>query len=529
MASATGGVVLADLDSDFLKPSQACIKPIRPEKSGGVDNTTPGKNTAGHAYVNIDERKSVASRAPVAGITLHDCLSCSGCVTSSESVLISSHNTSILKSSLKSSKDTVFVLTVSPHARASLADHFGLDLTNMQQLLHAYFRAIGFEYILDTSFATSIVREEIASEFMQLVSQRKDFQDKLIKPNSLDLPRKDDPKPQVRGCRVASKLPLLTSSCPGWVCYAEKKHPFCTPHISTCKSPQQVMGKLIKLLYKDKFVKEKHKQIYHVTIMPCYDKKLEASRDHLQVSTGNKRENEPDVDLVITPIELISMLENDSVDITQFQPTPFLSMDPVEIQFLSLKVINGEHKISVSPNDRVISGSSGGYLDYVFHYCVKRLVGSSKSCSQSLHYKEVKHRHFKIAELIHGENVLLRFALAYGFRNIKTVVQQIERQQCTFDFVEIMACPDGCLNGGAQVRSQKRSENKIRFQNVKQLYRSHLPIHGCAEESKRHRLDLLYNQLIQSTPYSSLARTLFHEQREVLQYEINIDAPAMSW
>ena len=92
-----------------------------------------------------------------------------------------------------------------------------------------------------------------------------------------------------------------------------------------------------------------------------------------------------------------------------------------------------------------------------------------------------------------------------------------------------MACPDGCLHGGAQVRSQKRSANKIRFRNVQELYQSHLSIYGCIEESKRRKLDVFYNQLIQSSPYSSTARTLFHEQREVINREVNTDAPTLSW
>ncbi|NWR46509.1 NARFL factor, partial [Regulus satrapa] len=220
-------------------------------------------------------------------------------------------------------------------------------------------------------------------------------------------------------------LPMLASACPGWICYAEKTHgSFIIPHISTTKSPQQVMGSLVK----GYFAEQQHlppDRIYHVTIMPCYDKKLEASRPDF----FNQEYQTRDVDCVITTGEVLKLLEEEGVSLSDVDPAP---------------------------------------LDtHIFRHAAQQLFGIHVA---SIHYKPLKNKDFQEVTLERDGEVLLQFALAYGFRNIQNVVQKLKRGKCPYQYVEVMACPSGCLNGGGQIKLE--GESKEELQQVERLYES---------------------------------------------------------
>lgn len=212
-------------------------------------------------------------------ITLADCLACSGCITSAEGVLITQqsqeevlkvlneNNAHKANSQLDDVK--VIVCTISPQSVVSLAIKYALPVEATAKLLSGYLKELGVDLVLNTKVADDLALLESRKEFVQRFAAK----------------AKDD---QV--------LPMLASSCPGWVCYAEKTHgSFILPYISTTRSPQQIMGMLVKNTLAQTLGVESRK-IYHLTVMPCYDKKLEASReDFFSEVTESK-----DVDCVIT-------------------------------------------------------------------------------------------------------------------------------------------------------------------------------------------------------------------------------------
>lgn len=210
---------------------------------------------------------------------MQDCLACSGCITSAEGVLITQQSQDevmkVLKENqeLKASENTisqakVIVFTVSQQPIVSLAQRYGLSVEKAAEHFSGYLRYLGADYVLTTKVADDLALLECRNEFIER------FRD-----NAPDKP-----------------FPMLSSSCPGWVCYAEKTHGnFILPYIATTRSPQQIMGVLAKQLLGQKLNTPPEK-IYHITIMPCYDKKLEASRSDF----FNEVLNCKDVDCVIT-------------------------------------------------------------------------------------------------------------------------------------------------------------------------------------------------------------------------------------
>lgn len=212
-------------------------------------------------------------------ITLQDCLACSGCITSAEGVLITQQSQEEVFKVLQENKELKaqeatadkarkIVFTISQQPIVSLAQRYGLSVEEAAKHLSGYLRQLGADYVLTTKVADDLALLECRNEFIER------FRDN------------DPTKP----------FPMLSSSCPGWVCYAEKTHGnFILPYIATTRSPQQIMGVLVKQMLAQKLNVSSEK-IYHVTVMPCYDKKLEASREDF----FNEALNCKDVDCVIT-------------------------------------------------------------------------------------------------------------------------------------------------------------------------------------------------------------------------------------
>ncbi|KAG8557359.1 hypothetical protein GDO81_016604 [Engystomops pustulosus] len=426
MASHFSGVLqLTDLD-DYIGPSQDCIKPDKVEKKAGRGAAKIRIEDDG-SYFQVNQ-DGASQKLEKAKITLNDCLACSGCVTSAETVLITQQSHEELYKILEQNKGEdppqhkLVVVSVSPQSRASLAAKFNLSIQETAQKLTAFFKHLGVHYVFDTSFSRNFSLLESQREFIQRYKRQQEEK---------------------------KALPMLASACPGWICYAEKTHgSFIIPHISVIKSPQQVMGSLVKSF----FAKEKNlkpNQIYHVTVMPCYDKKLEASRPDF----FNEEYETRDVDCVITTGEVLRMLEQEGISLTDVDPFP------LDTQFSSA--------VENEPLGHE-GGGSGGYLEHIYKYAAQELFGLHVD---EIKYKPLKNKDFQEVTLERDGVVLLQFALAYGFRNIQNLVQKLKRGRCPYHYVEVMACPSGCLNGGGQIRAEGEAGKDL-LQRVEQLYAS---------------------------------------------------------
>jgi len=414
MSQFSGVLQLTDLD-DFINPSQECIKPVKVEKVAGSKKGAKIQIEADGSYIEENdwgEKKKLEK----ASITLADCLACSGCITSAETVLIEQQSNKQLYKIFREKKESaepenapfiVFSLALQPII--SLSAKYKISPQEMSEKLNAFLKGMGADLVLDMKVAEDLSILEQQDEFIS----------------------------RVRGRKEGAKHPgpLLTSSCPGWVCYAEKTHGnWILPFISKVKSPQQMMGSLVKD-YLPTRLGVRQDRIFHVTVMPCFDKKLEASREDFFSDVTECR----DVDCVVTSLEIQELMEEN-----------------VEFESLfgeKLDSITGG-KVDISSN----SGSgSGGYSDHVFRRSALEVWNQTPG---PINYKTVKNNDFKEVTLEKDGVVLLKFAIANGFRNIQNLVQKMKRKRCDYDFVEIMACPSGCLNGGAQLRPEGEQTSK---------------------------------------------------------------------
>ncbi|EDO38275.1 predicted protein [Nematostella vectensis] len=399
----SGALQLTNLD-DFITPSQECIKPVKIEKKPGAKGLAKIKIESDGSYVQLSEDGG-KSKLQKAEITLNDCLACSGCITTAESVLITQQSQDELFKILDSNRKLVkegkgdvqklVVISISPQSRASIAAKFNLTINDAAKKLSAFFKQLGVHYVFDTTFARDFSLAESQREFVRRFRAYQQGDE---------------------GC-----TPMLASACPGWMCYAEKTHgDYILPYISSTKSPQQIMGSLVKD-HLASVVGKSPDSVYHVCVMPCFDKKLEASRDDFYNDMYSTR----DVDCVISTVEVETMIQDHCPD--------FNSIDPVELDKLYCSSDSGDffgHS----------GGGSGGFLEHIFKYASRELFDEKVDV---LTYKTLRNKDFREVTLqVDGKDVL-KFAAAYGFRNIQNLVQKLKRGKSPYHFVEVMACPSG--------------------------------------------------------------------------------------
>ncbi|CAH1170504.1 unnamed protein product [Phaedon cochleariae] len=433
MSRFSGALQLTDLD-DFITPSQECIKPVEIEKK--VTSSGAKIKIQEDGYFQVEEDGSTQKLQKVE-ITLADCLACSGCITSAESVLVTQQSQEELlrvfeenqkiKSNGGYQEAKLIVVSLSIQPVLSLAIRYNLSPNDCAAKLATYFKQIGVDMVVDMTIADDFALLEAQREFIRRYRA-------------------------TESDGIKNVLPMLASSCPGWVCYAEKTHgSYILPYISTTRSPQQIMGSLIKQWVGHRLG---DRPIYHITLMPCYDKKLEASRQDF----FNDETQSRDVDCVITAIELEQMLEQEGISLASLENStfsqPWLASEASDV-FPELK--------------RHIGSGSGGYADHIFKYAMSELFG--ENCSD-LEYKCLRNADFREVFFEKDGKIMLRFAVANGFRNIQNLVQKLKRGKSQYHYVEVMACPSGCLNGGAQVRPKTDATIKELTKELEDVYNS---------------------------------------------------------
>ncbi|TRM70056.1 iron hydrogenase [Schizophyllum amplum] len=294
----SGALTLTDLN-DFITPSQACIKPVTeinaPTKNASQAATEIHIDSSG-AYYEVSSSKETTEgrKLEQAQINLNDCLACSGCITSAESVLITlqSHIEVLAFVDANPPADQpghrIPVMSIAPQVLASLAASVTSASISPRQMLRrvrSFCRAnMGFEAVFDTTFARHLALKDTVTEWQQRRNAARTGDIQGVDP-----------------------LPMIASACPGWICYAEKAHAEMLPYISKTKSPQQVMGTLVKQWMGERCGAQPN-DIYHLSVMPCYDKKLEASRQDFLAE--HPHEDVREVDCVITSGEFEGMLRS---------------------------------------------------------------------------------------------------------------------------------------------------------------------------------------------------------------------------
>ncbi len=281
------------------------------------------------------------------------------------------------------------VVQVAPAVRVALGNLEGIEEgKDVSPLLFAALRKLGFDEVYDTSFGADITVLEESKEFL---------------------------------ARLASgeKLPIITSCCPAWIQYCEKRHPELLPNVSTCRSPMEMLASVINAERR-----EPDKKLFQVAVMPCTAKKFEAKRPEFCDENGN-----PIVDAVITTTELAGMLKEAGILLNELDSEP---VDPA---------------YGTPSGSGIIFGVTGGVTEAVL-----RNVVQDRSRSALLKLANVGERGnegIKIFELSTEDGVSLKLGVASGLANAEKLLDRLKAGE-KFDIIEIMACPGGCVAGGGQ-------------------------------------------------------------------------------
>ncbi len=327
-----------------------------------------------------------------------DCTFCGQCIESCPTgALKEKENIQDVWKKLRD-EDVFVVVQTAPAVRVAIGEEFGMPIgTNVAGKMITALKSIGFDKVFDTNTGADLTIMEEANEFIERIQN-------------------------------AGVLPMITSCSPGWVRFAEKNFPENLEHLSSCKSPHQMFGAIIKSYFADKYNIDKEK-ICVVSVMPCIAKKYECSRDEMEVDGVR------DVDYVITTRELARMIKQANIDFCELEDGKF------------------DEPMGEASGAGAIFGTTGGVMEAAIRTAVDTLEGKSMD---KLEYTQVRgEKGIKEATLkIAGKDI--KVAVASGLANARKIMEQIKDGKCDYHFVEIMACPGGCIMGGGQpIKSSK--------------------------------------------------------------------------
>ncbi|KAL7418306.1 Cytosolic Fe-S cluster assembly factor nar1 [Cryptotrichosporon argae] len=524
---------ITDLD-DFLTPSQACIIPVR----GAQTTSAPGETE-----IHIDDNNNyyevatystataaIETALQKAEISLNDCLACSGCITSTESMLITLQSHTEVLDFIRASASApdmdpsaagpsrLPVLSISPQTLASLSASYAaayalppLPLRTLLRRVRARMARHGWR-TYDTTFARHVALREVVREYEERRARRRGA-------GTGTGTAKDGAHADAHDAAAAAGLPMLASACPGWVCYAEKAQGDLLPFMSAVRSPQAVQGALVKaFLGATRWGGCTPDAVYHVTAMPCYDKKLEAARADFYDAVHNAR----DTDCVLTTGELDLVLAE-----LGFEPYAPVDGDgdgevgnrneavaAVAVDSGGPSTLHSSATASLArdaPFPELVQHkgtSSGSYL----HTLLSAVAAAHPGARLTV--RELRAPDYVEYALVGAAgDVVFKGAKCYGFRNLQNLVRRVAKEtgvggaraktrgsaklsaavaarrrrkgaaaaaaavdaeaedsahasgattpdgpspahtdDAPLDFVEVMACPGGCVNGGGQMK-----------------------------------------------------------------------------
>ncbi len=457
-------VFISNLD-DFIAPGQACVNPLVNKVATQTEKTSASKITLETDFSTtefemkqepnlIRSRDAQQTQGKVATISLNDCLACSGCVTTAEAVLVQQQSYDRLLEKLaendnEGENETMIVVAISPQSRCSIAEKLNITQSEAFLRISTILKSLGCKYILDSSSAGDVSLIEASEEFIYRIKnsshnhnnqyRRGNVNNSWISPRTttaisstaINIYGKntninnDNDNDDVEYMSQSSLIitnkeiiktplkspyaPMIISSCPGWICYAEKTIPEIIPYISTTKSSQQILGSIFKKYFSptsNSKSMSKKDSVYIVSVQPCFDKKLEASRlDFRDIDDDNdngddKSEGVQNIDLVISTNELWLLLEHEAQAQAQAQSeekeqgkiqthTQTKTKEEILIEYINNTIPDspsGSDEIesmfrsfSSDGNNLVMASDSeeqgsGGYMEYILKYASKQIL-----------------------------------------------------------------------------------------------------------------------------------------------------------
>lgn len=295
--------------------------------------------------------------------------------------------------------DIITVFQTAPAIRVGIGEEFGLPPgTNVEGQIVAALRKMGADVILDTNFGADVVIMEEGTELL--------------------------------GRLKSQERPTFTSCCPAWINFAEKHYPDILPLLSSTRSPQAVVGKIAKTYLAEKRGFDR-KQMRVISIMPCTAKKEEAARPALA------EDGQPDVDIVLTMREFARLMRREGIDLKQLEPSSY--DDPLMSEYSGAGAI---------------FGTTGGVMEAAvrtMYYVINGKELEHIEVSQLRGFENVRSANVNLG----GEYGEIKVAMCHGLRGTRQLVEAVLSGKADFDFIEIMACPGGCVDGGGTLRSKK--------------------------------------------------------------------------
>lgn len=343
------------------------------------------------------------------------CVSCGQCITACPTGALKEKDDTAKILEAIADPEKMVVVQAAPAVRASLGEAFGYPIgTNVEGKMIAAMRRLGFDKVFDTNFSADLTIMEESAEFIDRVQN-------------------------------GGVLPMITSCSPGWIRYCENYFPEFIPNLSSCKSPQQMFGAVVKTYYAQKLGKNPE-DIFSVSIMPCTAKKYEIGRDD-QSAAGI-----PDLDSTITTRELARLIKQ------------------AGIMFNDLPDEVCDSPLGTGTGAAVIFGATGGVMEAALRTAVWKLTG--KPDSTPIEFTDVRGVEGIKEATYNVAGMEVKVAVASGLANAKALLKKVKSGEASYHFIEIMACPGGCVNGGGQIiqPSSVRSFTDIRAERAKVLY-----------------------------------------------------------
>lgn len=412
----------------------------------------------GVACIDFSKRGSqtVVSTAFDKGMNTSSCVNCGQCImVCPTGALTEQNHFAEIKEALSNPAKTV-VVQYAPAISVSIAEEFGMEPgKDIAGIMNAALRKIGFDYVFDTSFAADLTIMEESNELIKRIIENKN-------------------------------LPLITSCCPGWVKYAEEFVPEMLPNLSTCKSPQQMAGAIIKTYFADK-VNLKKEDIYSVAIMPCTAKKFEAQREEMT------HKGISDVDGVLTTREFVKFVKLFGINMHEIESETADS--PLGIRTTAGKLF----------------GASGGVAEAAIRTAYHTLTGT-----ELVKFKIPQIRGLKGQKEVHLDinGLKVGVAVVNGLVNAKKLLDEIKDGRDDIQFIEIMACPGGCVGGGGQPINLDEEAVKRRIRSLYNIDDTE----SIKVSHKNPDVIILYNEFL-GEPLGKKSHELLHtkyQRRDVI-------------
>ena len=374
------------------------------------------KNVQGIGAIACINRGFESCISPTGEVSLNDvnCTFCGQCIEACPTAALHEKDTTEEVWKKLKDPDTYVVVQTAPAVRVALGEEFEMPIgTNVTGKMVTALKRLGFDRVFDTNTGADFTIMEEANEFIERFTQN-------------------------------DNLPMITSCSPGWIRFIEMNYPELLPHLSTCKSPHQMFGALIKTYYAQKQGINPEK-IYVVSVMPCIAKKFERQRPEM------KNNGLYDVDNVITTRELARMIKQANINFAELQESEF------------------DMPMGEATGAAAIFGTTGGVMEAALRTAQDTLTGENL---EKIDFEQVRGGDGikKATVNIAGKDI--NVVAASGLANARIILEEIKSGKADYQFVEIMACPGGCVMGGGQpIKSSKiRSEVDVRALRANALY-----------------------------------------------------------